>query len=156
MSHRPLNLETLIARRFSTPRTDRMNESRLRARSFEASQTTHSGSLKTDAADHFSTLQAWSRCTSASVSGGRIALQLLLVIVLYSFRAFVPLRSSWRGARLQHKSHANGNERALRGFSRWDGPIAIKQWLLDVSFVRARVIGQELLQVRWINLLIES
>ena len=36
-----------------------------------------------------------------------------------------------------------------------DWPVAIKQRLLDVSFVRARVIGQELAEMRWVNLLVE-
>ena len=57
-SHRPRSLVTSMAKRFSTPRTDRKNASRLRARSFEASHTTHSDSQNTVAAAQFSALHA--------------------------------------------------------------------------------------------------
>ena len=82
-SHRPRSLVTLMAKRFSTPRTDRKNASRLRARSFEASHTTHSDSRNTVAAAQFSALHAWSRRTSSSERHGRIALKDLLVVMLY-------------------------------------------------------------------------
>ena len=82
-SHRPRSLVTLMAKRFSTPRTDRKNASRLRARSFEASHTTHSDSRNTVAAAQFSALHARSRRTSSSERGGRIALKDLLVVMLY-------------------------------------------------------------------------
>ena len=82
-SHRPRSLVTLMAKRFSTPRTDRKNASRLRARSFEASHTTHSDSQNIVAAAQFSALHAWSRRTSSSERHGRIALKDLLVVMLY-------------------------------------------------------------------------